>query len=1699
MVKKNTLEAQFFNAIERGKINDVKALLDKGVNINVKDETSDKCSAIYLAVAYNHHDIVELLINNGAKIDVANVEKQTPLMLASMKGHLNMVRLLLDNGANPASKNIAGANSLHIAAGHHHVEVVKELLDRGCPINSTINNGCTALSVASRCGALGVAQELLNRGADVNTTSKSKYTPLIYATFTANIDIVKLLIKQGADVTQKTNDKHNALLIASGLGDQYFESERRIDAQQTHFEGARKPTEEEYLVIVKELLKHLQINDIYETDNFGYNALSYAFEAGFLKVLNTFYLYDVLYSIIKKEDCKERSFNTSKLGYGIILEKNEANFNSLMKFFNSQADVDFCKDIITSHIHKNFKDIYNFPKRKKEILKFLDELNFNEDELTQHPKKEFIKPLSIALLNCKNDLDHPTNIINVSNKESEAYKFFEAIIDNEIDQIEKMLNEGTDINIKDDVGGTAIFYATYFANIELIEFLMNKGANINLSDKAGNTPFIHAAIQGDLELVKFLHSKEANINHINNFNENALFLAIENKNSNLSNFLIDLGLKLDLINKNRDSLLIIAANYGCTDTVKKLCSLGVQKDLKVNHVASQKETALHVAAHGGYNEIIDILCSYGANVNQQDKNKETPLHIATSKSNLEAVKILCSYNANPNIPAKDKYTPFAIATTQKNFAIIKELCLHGADINVTIKYNLTPIMLLTVYGELESVKYLCNLGANLKIITPETNSNVLDIAIQKNKIDVVKFLLSIGLDINISQGVKYSSLLHAMVNGRVEIFKILLEQSKNSKSTLKSDLFKFIETRINDVKSLFSEDLPPLLLEQQSQKRDKIKLIISNIIKETLKSFLLKESDFKIGAKNIVTMLEKAKLDDIAHLIKLYNAFSTLLVGKADKYAFINNVNHTQDILFLKDLTVSYYKSRFGEGVDKSKLNEELSKLKLDLSKCSSNSELFAKLFNAHIDRAHKELEVLIEHELSELNIPQSTILSKEENIAITQKYGKEFLSKAIIAKTDQSLKLLIENFGLDSLPKSKEVLEKIITTPILLKILENKYLDLELLVRNLDNIVTEANSITKQIGNISAEELIFIMQAKKGDLVENNSLKLSDKVIVYAATEILLNGTDASVSIMIEHYKQQISSVAKEIYTSIIRYGNPQAISRLCQKIILDIESEEAVKLLELSLSGDNKKAIFLELVKYLGAKLSAEQVIELTNKAYEASTLTNNNNTEANKKFAKEIFNALLDSHDKTNFNEFITTLAKLADIAKEKYLINFVKPYLLNVSSEVTVATPKKIISNNENSPPKPQQVKPFGHKKKQKNLSHQEKEKADPQKPEKTNESSNLQKSLNDVELSQNKQKASLPPQIQQKLHKIAQDDTKAFNIVGNFSSLSEQRKISNKKIKSSEKILLIENIKSYAVTLEDIYNKNSKDLSLEQFNCLKYNLLKLGESLYKLNTLFPKKGELINNSVIDIEDAKQIRDAMRHNLSLLRDENIEKFIPIFEALIRNNLLTKKLNSLQSNVDSKPIKLDLDRLGFKVTKVDPVKCSDKELYSLIKTELEKIKFFYEPYRKIKPDGEQLIIAVEGQEAIDAIKMKICTIGTYVTALTDVYKVKVSPNLYKFRELANKIAHEVQESEEYDLEQFSLFEELQSSEVIKVAENIDQTLANENGIQALAYLVASDDVSSESILGNNNPIISNEETDVTSDSELGGALLDTNADLL
>lgn len=144
-------------SVSHGNFNVVSVLLDSKVaNPNILNKagyTSIMLIALAAIKSDTHRAVIARLFSLGDVNTRASQHGQTALMLAVSHGRLDMVKLLVEAGADVNVRDEDGSTALMCAAEHGSMEIVKYLMAQpDTNVNAKDNDGLTALSVAMEAG-----------------------------------------------------------------------------------------------------------------------------------------------------------------------------------------------------------------------------------------------------------------------------------------------------------------------------------------------------------------------------------------------------------------------------------------------------------------------------------------------------------------------------------------------------------------------------------------------------------------------------------------------------------------------------------------------------------------------------------------------------------------------------------------------------------------------------------------------------------------------------------------------------------------------------------------------------------------------------------------------------------------------------------------------------------------------------------------------------------------------------------------------------------------------------------------------------------------------------------------------------------------------------------------------------------------------------------------------------------------------------------------------------------------------------------------------------------------------------------------------------------------------------------------------------------------------------------------------------------
>ncbi|RYH10561.1 ankyrin repeat domain-containing protein [Tropicimonas sp. IMCC6043] len=196
-------------AVRTGDIASVDAALRDTENV---DQTDFRIgSPLHVAVVEQRPAIVLRLLESGAMINGASeIDGKTALHIAAELGDHDMVMLLLANGADLRARSQSGQTASHLATRAGHAAVVAALLDAGAVVDSREPaKNMTPLLIASLQGDVDLVKLLVEAGADIEAVSANGRTPFFYSTTTESFrnvgsdELIRFFVDRGVETSPR--------------------------------------------------------------------------------------------------------------------------------------------------------------------------------------------------------------------------------------------------------------------------------------------------------------------------------------------------------------------------------------------------------------------------------------------------------------------------------------------------------------------------------------------------------------------------------------------------------------------------------------------------------------------------------------------------------------------------------------------------------------------------------------------------------------------------------------------------------------------------------------------------------------------------------------------------------------------------------------------------------------------------------------------------------------------------------------------------------------------------------------------------------------------------------------------------------------------------------------------------------------------------------------------------------------------------------------------------------------------------------------------------------------------------------------------------------------------------------------------------------------------------------------------------------
>ncbi len=253
-----------------------------------------------------------------------------------------------------------------------------------------------------------------------------------------------------------------------------------------------------------------------------------------------------------------------------------------------------------------------------------------------------------------------------------------------VEQLQQLLQSGTDVNGRLSDGSTALHRAVLNDQPTAVEALLAAGADPVLLNRNGISP---------------------------------LFLAVQNGSASIVASLLKAGADPNTLSETGETILMTAAHTGKPEVVSLLLQSGALVDARDPEF---KQTALMIAVREGQTAVVDMLIRHGTEVDARTRVGPTPVYLPPCKGTgcgSEGAGINRSGvpHRGERHDAKGGMTALMYAARDGRVEEARLLLDSGADVELEEANEITPLLMALLNNQLPVANLLLDYGANVNV------------------------------------------------------------------------------------------------------------------------------------------------------------------------------------------------------------------------------------------------------------------------------------------------------------------------------------------------------------------------------------------------------------------------------------------------------------------------------------------------------------------------------------------------------------------------------------------------------------------------------------------------------------------------------------------------------------------------------------------------------------------------------------------------------------------------------------------------------------------------------------------------------------------------------------------------------------------------------------------------------------------------
>ena len=330
--------------------------------------------------------------------------------------------------------------------------------------------------------------------------------------------------------------------------------------------------------------------------------------------------------------------------------------------------------------------------------------------------------------------------------------------------------------------------ASIKGNKKMISFLHKIGVDINMKVTYDKTPLDIACIKQDVEMIKLLLSKGAELDKlcVEGRRITPFYYAIKRDNMQMFTTLLEAIKDPANIGSN---ILFEALEKDDKSMAIQMIKKGV--NINVTKKSGYRETPLEIAIHDENIELVKVLLEAGVNINLSNVERVTLREMFPSNTFKPNAFDILGIGRGSLLDSNEsnifkQYLSNIRRATMSEFAPVDITSIFDAFERNLYNRRVTPLLYAIYIKNREIAKMLVNAGADMEQFICTTITRTM-----KADVEMLKFLIREGKEIDLCDDVQFAVMGYAMENNDNELIKLLTEKIKYMDDKIKYSLMDY--------------------------------------------------------------------------------------------------------------------------------------------------------------------------------------------------------------------------------------------------------------------------------------------------------------------------------------------------------------------------------------------------------------------------------------------------------------------------------------------------------------------------------------------------------------------------------------------------------------------------------------------------------------------------------------------------------------------------------------------------------------------------------------------------------------------------------------------------------------------------------------------------------------------------------------------